>query len=523
MANKNAKIESRTEFHANSNKVHSDEANEMYVREKYVGTRLTETPRGLDAVEDFQGNVREIKLDEAPEAMNPYFNLRVKTRDGKNYPLNDEASQDQSELYENLTAKKIIETPQGASFFQPDDFLYLKDFGKVPLNRMITLRRFAHPTFDDIFNPEYATEPDICRMITFADQERNKLSEVLGFSCGVKWKPLDSVSESGSMEGSQNGVDGIMGKALRFVDPKFGNESIAGKNRMSIDPQHDNNRVYGPVDSISSTTIRDVGLNFEQTFELVFTYKMKSINGVNQKAAFIDLLSNIILMCTNDGKFWGGARYWVGPQPSKYMHDLKNLEPKNWDDFVNNSTSGMKTLLGSIASEAGGAKEMLKKIANNAMNMALGRILNTLGRPGIPVMNSLLVGNPVGEWHLTVGNPLNPILVAGDLILENSTITFNDELGYDDFPTEINVNVVLKHPKARDRAGIESMFNAGKGRTYLKPEGLFKNKIETDPLVGKTVSQKQSEGQLNNKFGGYDEEAVLRNSPGVWSFLKKEK
>jgi hypothetical protein len=522
MANTKTKIESKTEFYTNSTQVHDDEANHIHVNKNYVEWKETETPRGLDRVEDFQGNIREVKIDKAPSSMNPYFNLRIKDLDGNNYPVHDEDSAQKKELFESITPKKLIENPRGASFYQPDDFLYLKNLGKIGMNRMITLRRFAHPTFDDIFNPEYATEPDICRLITFADQETNKFSEVLSFSCGLKWKELQSVSESGSMEGNQNGIDGIMGKALRFVDPKFGQEAIGGRNRLAIDPQHDNNRVYGPVDSIASTTIRDVGLNFEQNIELTFTYKMKSINGVNQKAAFIDLLSNIILMCTNDGKFWGGARYWIGPQPSKYMNDLKNLEPKNWDDFLNRSTSGMKSLLGSIAGE-GNAKDMLKKIANNAMNLALGRILNTLGRPGIPVMNSLLVGNPVGEWHLTIGNPLNPILVAGDLIMENSTITFGDELGYDDFPTEINVTCQLKHPKARDRAGIESMFNAGKGRTYMKPEDVFNSGDLIDSVNGKTLSQKQGENKLNNKFGGFSQEAVLRNSPAVWSFLKNEK
>jgi hypothetical protein len=36
--------------------------------------------------------------------------------------------------------------------------------------------------------------------------------------------------------------------------------------------------------------------------------------------------------------------------------------------------------------------------------------------PSIEGMRALLTGEPVGNWHLTVGNPLNPMMVIGNLI-----------------------------------------------------------------------------------------------------------
>lgn len=81
-------------------------------------------------------------------------------------------------------------------------------------------------------------------------------------------------------------------------------------------------------------------------------------------------------------------------------------------------------------------------------------------------MKALLIGEPVGEWHTTIGNPLNPIAMIGNLIVDHIEIEFNDELGPDDFPTELKIVVTLNHGMARDRDAIQSIFNRGMGRIY---------------------------------------------------------
>jgi hypothetical protein len=66
-----------------------------------------------------------------------------------------------------------------------------------------------------------------------------------------------------------------------------------------------------------------------------------------------------------------------------------------------------------------------------------------------------------------VGNPLNPIAMIGNLICTNVKINFNDELGPDDFPTEIKASFTLAPGRQRHRGDWESMFNRGNGRLYL--------------------------------------------------------
>jgi hypothetical protein len=123
-----------------------------------------------------------------------------------------------------------------------------------------------------------------------------------------------------------------------------------------------------------------------------------------------------------------------------------------FNKFMDDPISGLKSLA------SGGMSEFMK--------------FNTTGGKGfMQGIHSLLTGNPVGEWHITVGNPMNPMMMIGNLICMGIKIEFGDELGPDDFPTELKATIQLEHGMPRDRAGIESMFNKGRGRMYSLPKG----------------------------------------------------
>jgi hypothetical protein len=98
---------------------------------------------------------------------------------------------------------------------------------------------------------------------------------------------------------------------------------------------------------------------------------------------------------------------------------------------------------------SGKNNDALKAAANNVFNnlntMWHSKVLVKTVAPRIQGMNAILIGDPVGEWHLTVGNPLNPIIVVGNLICEKMDVQFGEELGPDDFPTELKVVYTLQH------------------------------------------------------------------------------
>ncbi len=496
-----------------------------------------EMPRGADKVINEKGIEEERDVGALPHSQfSDYHLFRARQLNGQNYPLfnTDKKDPKNSHLYKNVTAQSLISNPIGSSIYKAEDFIYLERFKKLPLNRLITLRRFAYPCVDDIFSSTVKDdEPDMSRMLTYSDQEINKLGEIMSFSMGMRWKELKSSMEEMQMHGTRAGVGGYMKNVMKYIDPTFGQDQIKGDNRLDFNPMHDSNKVYGMVDSIDSSHIRDIGLNFDQEFKLVFKYKMKSYNGINGKAAFMDLLSNILLCCTNDAKFWAGARFWRGRRPTKYMKNLKGLAPNDFNDFLNKAHVEFK---GFLSKGSGDTKKdalnMLKTVANNVFNMGFGALLDKIGRPSIPFSNSLLTNSPVGNWHVTVGNPMNPMMVMGNLLLTNTTITFGETLGHDDFPEDITVECNLKHAMPRGRAEIEQMFNSGRGRMYWKPKdiiGSLNNKGGSDVdlpfgsfgnINPKTLNEAISS---QSKFGQFDKDAVMRNAQEVWSFDKLKK
>jgi hypothetical protein len=99
-----------------------------------------------------------------------------------------------------------------------------------------------------------------------------------------------------------------------------------------------------------------------------------------------------------------------------------------------------------------------------ALAPRLGRLLRK------PLLyRSLLDGRAVGEWHVTVGNPMNPIAMMGNLCLDKVTVDFSDTLGIDDFPTEVTFKVTLKHGRPRAKQDLESIFNLGNGAMSFTP------------------------------------------------------
>jgi hypothetical protein len=91
----------------------------------------------------------------------------------------------------------------------------------------------------------------------------------------------------------------------------------------------------------------------------------------------------------------------------------------------------------------------------------------------------MLSGYPTGEWHVVVGNPLNPIAMIGNLICTNVSIKLNNILGPDDFPTEMTATIIVQHATERERGQIESMFNRGEGRMYQSVAPVYSNSQST--------------------------------------------
>ena len=112
-------------------------------------------------------------------------------------------------------------------------------------------------------------------------------------------------------------------------------------------------------------------------------------------------------------------------------------------------------------------------------------------------MDSLLKGDDVGLWHVTIGNPKNPIVAIGNLILTDASIQQFGPLGLDDFPTELKVTCTLKHARGRDAVEIGRMYTKGTNGIYYPHQNKNINSWYT--FANNSFSNTKIEQQNENK------------------------
>lgn len=362
-------------------------------------------------------------------------------------------------------------------------------------------------------------------LISWFGTDDNKLEDILSFSYKATWKPLEAkIQPVDTREDSEN--RGWAGWIANSVNPNYnkmvgsgfaGRQSVFGylatalekfglpnasqdrnSDNQTILTNYDQNKVYTPTNTIQDTHIYEGKLIFSHEFTLNFSYKLRAYDNINPKSAFIDLIGNILEVTYRRGKFWGGDRKWIGPEKNTSTWNKANaLMDDAWEKLGGFTTALLSGSIdwGNIMSSISGAiTEMAGAIYNGAKQLAGGKGLpglllngykkldkatafgqglkgvfkNMFGRPALYALDSLLSGDDVGVWHVTIGNPFNPIAAMGNLILTDANISFAGPLGIDDFPSEIKVKVSLKHARSRDTSDIGRMFTRGESSIYMQ-------------------------------------------------------
>lgn len=398
--------------------------------------------------------------------------------------------------YENLCN---VENWKGNEQFsyQWSDFMYCSEFGMSPNNRLVTLRRFPVPVYD---HGRIPTQDDsgkfmlpVAKAVTWIGSEGgNTMESLTGFSWKMLWKELNADvhevqgNEQGLGEGGiaeEGGMMNKMGKVVGILSGGANFDTISGKaQQMSkFDPYKDgpySNLPYGPVNSINKTLVRERGLEFDHGITLTFKYDLNSIGGVNPKAALLDIMANFLALTYNNAPFWGGAvRYFPNSPAYPFLGAKKGM-----DAWYNGDVGGFLEAIGDQFTEAlANLGDMLLDLFSNPMaalkkmggqGARLWMAKKQAGkRPAMLGFKGLLTGESIGEWHLVVGNPFNPIMMMGNLVVEGGKLTLAETLGADDFPEWVKFEVTLKHARPRDKGDIESMFNRGQGRLHYSYPG----------------------------------------------------
>lgn len=359
------------------------------------------------------------------------------------------------------------------------------------------------------------------------------------FTAEIQQKPtqqqdeglLDKIANSLSPQNNKligqgfSGNTGLLGWGAGLLDIPILNEGKANQAYYDLDllSNYDQHRIYEPQNTIWDTHKYTGKLVFNQDITLTFRYTLRSYSNINPKSAFLDLIGNIMAVTYRRGSFWGGESKIYGPQGNNSVYEtVYKIADKGfkelggiWNNFIdgNFSLGDLTGWLGNVSDLAGGlvqkvtdaakvvvngtenstseqnknyneVKDNTKKVLKKGTEMAKqygwadalkGMFKNQLGRPAMYAFNSLLTGEAVGPWHLTIGNPRNPIMSMGNMIMVGSEVQQSGPLGIDDFPTELKVTVQLKHGRPRDSVEIQKMYTRGTSAIY-RPMNLIQLK-----------------------------------------------
>ena len=515
--------------------IHLDE-NAYNVINTYRGS-YKNTANQLDGTTDKEGNVRVYQTIVSPSLFNPFYginsagispgiplldniadqtNISATGVDGKqkNNTIKLTALDDCS-IHNLVKLSNEKDSILGQARYKYSDFMYCRDVGKISNNHLITLRRFAAPVRDNIFqytgtDTQTSNEVagDIGRLITWFGTPENKLEDILKYSFHASWREMEAARQdldsqendtarglTGGLvnlfntehaEGVEKGINASAFSMLLKDDASEYDKGPYADNPAVNGRMFDKHKIYEPKDTVRSKYEYEGNLKFSQQFTLTFNYKLRGYDNINGKTAMLDLLGNILAVTYKKGKFWPGEQHIIGA-PQNAQGWSKAIEMQNTAISASSTFIGSLCNGGSLSDAASSAmniiqgadlgkdinqaaKDLLNKLkAGGLQSIFSGLMKNALGRPAVYAFDSLLSEGETGTWHVTIGNPLNPIASIGNLIIDGDVeITHGGPLGLDDFPTEITVKVPLKHAMPRDSVDIQRMFTKGRRAIYAE-------------------------------------------------------
>ena len=416
---------------------------------------------------------------------------------------------------------------------------YMVTLRRYPTPMLDNLSLPTAITYSDLHQYEGAGKPVAQAVTWFGGNTGNTLNSMISFTTGMIWDPKSQKEvlyqkgmDTGFAKsilgllagGAQTAImgDGAFSTALRamagiaMAGTREGEINITDRHiqyelreRGTADDGPLSDYIFTSVDTVDKTFIRGRGLKFEESdITLEFDYELTSVGQVNTKAAFLDLFTNILSIGTNYGTFLrpdfrynnefpaigfpggdeGLKTFYASPVSfvMNYYNGLseeqRNAAAAQMSDRLRDGGDTTQTHGDYISMQA--QSDLDKKIANvdvtsessiAAADRGLKAALSGSFIENMALNLSFFTGAPVGEWHLVVGNPLNPIAMIGNLICDGLKIEFGEKLGPDDFPTEFKATFTLKHGRDREKGEIESMFNRGQGRLYQSAIAVSSN------------------------------------------------
>ena len=419
------------------------------------------------------------------------------------------------EIY-NISVDNIIKQFEGIDHLSLKyaDFAYLKDFGVYPNNRLIILRRFANPVTDDIYsigNNEGPGTP-ISTIIGYVDNDK----DFLNFQFGEEWEEakasfkdiLNGIGSDISIGGGRLDLGSYFAKGINLIPSPpasvlFQRQVLAklgliNSEDASAVPLGDPNLIkQARARQLVSSDAAGSGLNCKINVSFTVRYEQKFIQGVDPTLVYMDILGTLLSMGTSKSSFYLGTNSKI----EKFIREMINDPKKALKKFIEATVNVLKPVIKKLtellsldklksyyeenatAEQKGAdlwdwAKSIGEGIGQGAVGAATSEgttnqiqeaVKDTVGAVTDYVSDYItkryrvqafgimaaLTGAPSTPWHVTIGNPLRPILCSGDMECSDIDVKLGPQLSFNDLPTYIEATIKLT--SARNN-GLQELF-----------------------------------------------------------------
>ena len=342
-------------------------------------------------------------------------------------------------------------------------------------------------------------------------------------------KAIENLANQADMAAGKTGIQGVGNAVIEKAQQEY-------LRSLWSDTGAFYNQLQGPVNVKNQFLIRDRGLSTEAPdakWIIIFEYKTDSYFGMSQKRVALDIIANMLALTYSDGEWLEGLNIYykklglaLAPTEQALIEAAFSAGVLNPDALVSAflgiaqarsatilekaselaigaAKAGANIIKDTAGSLLGGKDFKLDAYANmspkekdtlkNALDIELVKAL-AASFPGFVQQRANVANIPTGNWHLTVGNPMNPIMRIGDVVVRSCQVDFGDELGPEDFPIDLKFTVTLSPTKPRDGSDIRQTFNLGRIDYIEQFDGHTFDQANTYAIENK----KQAEASAGN-------------------------
>lgn len=475
---------------------------EESVSETFVGVRsLFNTSQYMDVKDEFKKTSAKLKS---------YNYINYRGQGSNPDPLSKVTNTTTVAAQVETSYTSIIEytAKHPALILRPSDFVYHKDFGVFPPNRLLVVRRFNTATTHDLLR--MSARP-ISTLVTWLKPE----DEPFIIKFNEKWKISD--------EGFINVINDVLGFSDLKPLPTFENlstftQTLAIQIGHSLGINYGRNNPLGDPDVIHEAAIRETnykGLELDMSVTYKGEFEMKYIDGVDPNMAMLDIIANCTRMGTSDSKFIVSGGFaskvddilillqngdvdgtieslisriggFIQNTSSKFLSNMKETlnkelekkeeqfkqEVQDKNEEGANDTKQAENAAQEKFDKAAEKQKGEKQIESNISELKdyVGNFIKTSlskYKWRLRGASAAMSGFHTAHWHVTMGNPLCPWFSCGNMYIDTMQLEFpHTEMSFSDIPMSIKVTATFKPGRVMGAQEIQQLFNSGKDRIY---------------------------------------------------------